>query len=419
MHLFDRKRENLTAREFGAPGAIGITQANATSSGEEKHEHSNGTDDERDADGSKPVTPGAEGEDGEHHEELVQLDPSQMREFGIEVSVADEGPIAVHLDRPAEIKFSGDRQVHVVPRVGGIVSEVAVSQGQHVAEDDVMAVLNSRELAELKAAYLADFERRNLARDTFEREKRLWGKKISSEKDYLDAKSGLAEAEIALRASGQKLRALGFSQSYVESLTATEDADLTRYEIRAPISGTVIERHISLGEAVSVEKETFLVADTSAVWVDVTVYPRDMSLVRAGQNVSIDLGEGDPIRGKIAFVTVHVSEETRTAVARVINGSMDGRLKPGMFVKVRIEIGQERAGVRIPKSAVQNYENAPVVFVQEGEKFEPRPVKLGRENAQYAEVVSGLTAGETYVTQGSFTLKAELEKASFGDGHNH
>jgi len=402
--------------DAGSSSARGDIHARVATSQDEPHEHSNGADGGQHMEQPKPE--GA-GEERERHEESVQLAPAQMREFGIEVAVASQGQIAVHLERPAEVKFSGDRLVHVVPRVGGVVTQVIVSQGQPVAEDAVMAVLNSRELAELEAVYLAHFERRNLARDTFERENRLWEKKISSEKDYLDAKTALAEAEIALRASGQKLLALGFSQQYVDSLTSSKDADLTKYEIRAPIAGTVIERHISLGEAVSAEKETFLIADTSTVWVDVTLYPRDMSLVHAGQNVSIDLGEGNPIQGKVAFVTPHVSEETRTAVARVINGSVGGRLKPGMFVKASIEVGQETAGVRIPKSAVQNYKNSAVVFVQEGEKFEPRPVRLGRENSQYVEVVSGVSAGETYVTEGSFTLKAELEKASFGDGHNH
>jgi cobalt-zinc-cadmium efflux system membrane fusion protein len=174
-----------------------------------------------------------------------------------------------------------------------------------------------------------------------------------------------------------------------------------------------------LGEAVSTDKEAFVVADTSTVWVEVTIYPQDLPLVRAGQSVVIDAGGEQPIKGKIAFVTPHVREETRTAVARVITDSAGGRLKPGMFVKVQIEVGQEMATVRVPKSAIQNYEDGPVIFVQEGKKFEPRPVKVGRENSQYVEILSGVSAGETYVSEGAFTLKAQLSKASFGDGHNH
>jgi cobalt-zinc-cadmium efflux system membrane fusion protein len=353
----------------------------------------------------------------EESEQAVALNAAQLKDFGIEVAIAGQGPIAATLERLAEIKFDGNRVVHVVPRVGGVVSQVDVSQGQNVSKDELLAVLDSRELAELKANYLADYARRDLARQTFERERGLWEKKISSEKDYLVAKTALAEADIASTASAQKLRALGLSQEYVESLTDSKEANLTSYEIRAPIAGAVIERHLSLGEAVSADKNIFVIADASAVWVDVTIYPQDMSAVRAGQNVRIDLGDNHPEQGKIAFVTPNISEETRTGVARVILDSADGHLKPGLFVKVSIETGEEQARIRLPKSAIQNFANGSAVFVKEGEKFEPRPVKLGRDNSQFVEIVSGLSAGETYVTQGAFTLKSLILKSQMGEGN--
>lgn len=408
--------ESKPAPQGDEDPAGGARVARATES--DAHQHSNGAEKGHGEEAPEPAEGAAkEGEEG--HGEGVALNESQMKEFGIEVAVAGEGAIALDLARPAEIKFSGDRQVHVAPRVAGVITDVRVSQGQVVKEDEVMAVLNSRELAELKAAYLADLQRRNLAKDTFVREEALWQKKISSEKDYLDTRAALAEAEIALQASEQKLLALGFPKTYVETLASADNADLTRYEVRAPIAGIVIERHLSLGEAVAPDKESFLIADPTTVWVDVTLYPRDMALVRPGQTVSIDIGDGDPIEGKIAFVTPHVSEETRTATARVITDSAKGRLKPGLFVKANVEVAQDKADVRVPKSAIQTYEDGEVVFVKEGEKFEPRPIKLGRTNSEFVEILSGVGAGETYVAQGSFVIKAELEKASFGGEHGH
>jgi cobalt-zinc-cadmium efflux system membrane fusion protein len=191
---------------------------------------------------------------------------------------------------------------------------------------------------------------------------------------------------------------------------------LTKYEIVAPISGTIIERHASLGESVSTDKELFILADPSAVWVDVTVYPRDLALVRAGQSLSIDLGDGNPIPAKIGFVTPQVREETRTGVARVIMENAEGRLKPGMFLKAQIEIADQIAAVRVPKSAVQTDEqHNSIVFVQSGNKFEPRPVQLGNQNTNFVEIESGLKAGESYVSKGAFTLKAELAKGSFAE----
>ena len=356
---------------------------------------------------------------GDEHEQSVALNAAQVKDLGIRTATANDGPIAIGIERLAEVKFDNNRVVHVVPRVSGIVREVNVSQGQNVSKNQTLATLDSRELAELKAAYLAAYARRDLARQTFERERRLWEKKVSSEREYLDAKTALVEADITLTVSAQKLRALGLSQRYVESLTDSKDTDLTSYEVRAPIAGTVTERHVSLGESISSDKNIFVVADTSAVWVDITIYPQDMLVVRAGQNVRIDTGENKPIEAKIAFVTPNVSEVTRTGVARVNIDNADGRVKPGMFIKARIETGQKQARIRIPTSAVQNFAKKSVVFVKEGGKFEPRPVQLGRNNSEFVEVVSGLSVGETYVAEGAFTVKSLIQKSQMGQGHGH
>lgn len=399
-----------TAIEDGPSNPITEAHARGTASGEASTD--SGAEVEK-GEGGKPAS--------EDHKEgqTVKISDGQLQEFGIEVGVAAEGPIAKEIERPAEIKFDGDRLIHVLPRVSGIVTEVTATQGQDVKKDALLATLSSRELAELKTAYLADFERRGLARETFDRENRLREKKISSEKDYLDAKTALAEAEIALRSSGQKLRALGFSQEYIGSLTSSDTADLTKYAILSPASGTVIQRHINLGEAVSTSEEVFIIADASMVWVDVTIYPNDMIAVRAGQTIRIDLGDGNPIQGKIAFVTPNVSEETRTAAARAIINATDGRLKPGMFVSATIDVGEEQARVRLPKAAIQNYANGVVVFVKDGEVFEPRPVQVGRDNARFVEIVSGLKAGETYVADGAFAVKSLIQKSQMGEGHGH
>lgn len=348
----------------------------------------------------------------------VKLSDQQLKEFGIEVGVAATGPIAEQIERPAEVKFDGERLTHVLPRVSGVVTEVATKQGEEVKKEQFLASLSSRELAELKAAYLADFERRGLARETFEREQRLWEKRISSEKNYLEAKTAMAEAEIALRVSTQKLRALGFSQDHIEGLKQSDAGDLTKYDILAPNAGTVIERHINLGEAVANDDEVFVIADASTVWVDVTVYPSDMAAVRSGQSIRVDLGDGNPILGRISYVSPNVSEETRTAIARA-EIQTDGRLKPGMFVRAAIDVGAEQAQVRLPKSALQNYASDSVVFVRDGDVFAPRAVRIGRDNAQFVEIIAGLKIGETYVAEGAFAVKSLIQKSQMGEGHAH
>ncbi len=360
-------------------------------------------------------------EHGDHaeHGEGVKLTPEQMQEFGVATASAVAGPISTTIIRPAEVKYNEALLAHVVPRVAGIVATVHIAEGENVTEGQVVATLNSRELADAKAGYLAAIERNALAKSVFDREQTLQRKNITSEKAFLAAKTALAETRISMRASKQKLHALGFDQEAIEKFTKAGEANFTLYTMRAPLTGTVVQRHLVRGESVSTNRDAFTIADVSSVWVDISIYPRDLVSVKAGLPVHIRTDAGLEVPGSISFVTPNLSEKTRTAVARVVLENKDMSLRPGMFVRGEIHIEQQNATVRVPKVSLQTHEGKDVVFVAENGIFEARQVRLGKRDSEFVEVVSGLTAGETIVSQGAFLIKSQLSKASFGDGHNH
>ena len=363
---------------------------------------------------------GGHDDNEEHGEDVVSLSAAELKEFGIELAIASTGPLDQYAELPGEIVLNADRLAHVAPRIVGIVREAKKSLGDSVKAGDVMAVIESRELADAKADYLAASERRNLAGANFKREERLWEKKVTSEQEYLDARQGLAEARIELNSAKQKLHALGFSDTYLKKLPRHPDATYTRYEIRAPFAGTIIEKHLTLGESVNEDSETFTIADLSSVWVDINVYQKDLAQIRKGQTVVIQVGHGIPEEtGEIAWVGPLVGEATRTAKARVVLANPDGTLRPGLFVTAQVAVANTPAGIVVPKSALQTVEDRTVVFVQDEDGFEPRPVQTGRESATQVEILSGLEAGQSFVSKGAFTLKAQLSKGAFGDGHNH
>lgn len=244
---------------------------------------------------------------------------------------------------------------------------------------------------------------------------------ISSEQDYLDARNMRAEARIAYRSAEQKLHALGFSQLEVEKLPEQHDVVLTRYRITAPFNGTVIEKHITLGETVTAETAVFTVADLSSVWIDLAVYQKDIGAVRAGQVARVSTNHGDEAKLRIDFVQPLVGEQTRTALARIIAPNPDGAWHPGCFVTARVTMGvTESSGIVVPSTAVIRMgDGDEVVFVETDEGFELRPVAVGRRTRGHIEVVSGLVAGDRYVVRGGFSLKAELGKSDFGDVHAH
>ena len=360
--------------------------------------------------------------EGHTDERLVRFDTGDLGAFDIEIETAGPGIIGVTIELPGEVQVNGDTTAHVAPRVGGLVREVFKSLGDRVRTGELMAVFESRELADIKATFLAAYERLGLAQALFEREERLWKQKISSEQDYLDARNTLAEARIELRSAEQKLHALGFTQEELTALPNRHDATFTEYRITAPFGGTVIEKHITLGETIAADESVFTIADLSTVWIDLSVYQKDLGKIRGGQKVAITAAphEEHETMAVIDFVQPLVGEATRTALARIIMPNPDGRWSPGIFVTgsvVREEVG---VTVRVPSSAVIPLgDDESVVFVQTPEGFVPRPVHTGRRNMSFVEVLSGLDPGERYVAKGAFSLKAELGKDAFGDGHGH
>jgi cobalt-zinc-cadmium efflux system membrane fusion protein len=351
----------------------------------------------------------------EQIEGRVRMDDASAAAAGIEIKTAGPAAVRSTLELQGEIQFNGDRVAHVVPRLAGVVVKSAKSLGDRVKRGEVLAVIESRDLADLKSEHLAARTRLDLARATFEREKRLWQEQISPERNYLAARQALAEAEIALRGVEQKLLALGLTHAAV--MQGGADA-LTRYEIRSPLDGVVIEKHLALGEAVKDDPTVFVIADLSSVWAEMTIYPKDLAAVKLGQSVTVKASALDArASGTISYVGALVGEQTRSAKARVTLGNPDQSWRPGLFVTVEVVQDESKVPVAVAAEALQTYRDWQVVFLRAGEFFEARPVELGRNDGTRVEVIKGLAAGDRYAATSSFVLKAELGKA--GASHDH
>ncbi|MEP9410983.1 MAG: efflux RND transporter periplasmic adaptor subunit [Candidatus Brocadia sp.] len=348
----------------------------------------------------------------------VELTPEAIQNAGIGIETAGPAQIKTVLELPGEIELNADKVVHVVPRVSGVVTEVYKNLGDMVKHGEVIAVLDSREVAELKSEYMASLKRAELARANFKRKERLWKQKISSEKDYLASRQALAEEEINLQTAAQKLLALGFSQTDLDSIPEMTGRGLTRYELKAQFDGIVIKKEIAVGEAIKEDADIFAIADLSTVWVGVTVYAKDLSVVKVGQNVTVKSKIlGLEANGTLTYLGPLVGEQTRTAQGRVVVQNPEGRWRPGLFVAVEIVQEDVTVPVAVSVDAIQTFRDWSVVFVQYGDLFEARPLELGRSDGRWVEILHGLSPGEKYVSRNSFILKADLGKA--GATHEH
>lgn len=160
----------------------------------------------------------------------------------IGLGTAQPGTIDQYIDLPGEIVLNANHTARVVPRVAGIVREVRKTEGDSVRAGELLAVLESRELADAKADYLAAVEREKMALINYEREERLWQKQVTSEQEYLAARQAMAEARIARSSVEQQLHTLGCSEADLISLPGKHGSAFTHYEVTAPLAGTIIER---------------------------------------------------------------------------------------------------------------------------------------------------------------------------------
>jgi cobalt-zinc-cadmium efflux system membrane fusion protein len=348
----------------------------------------------------------------------VRLGKEQVASAGIVINTVGPRRMVTTLELPAQVKANETRLAHVVPRLSGVVTGVFKQEGDRVRRGELLAIMDSRELAEAKATYLAAAHHVEFTRVTLTREESLWQKKISAERDYLEAKRAFDEAELNEKLAAQKLVVLGVPRESLQGLASAAAESMARYEIRAPLDGRVVARNVAVGEAVTADEDIFTVADLSSVWVDITVYARDIALVREGQEATVISSDlGTEVTGRVSFVGPLVGEETRAATARIVLSNPGGQWRPGLFVNVRLVREAVMVPLAVSVEAIQTFRDWQVVFVRYGDWFEARPVELGRTDGQWIEIRSGLLPGEQYAAANSFAVKAEIGK--LGATHDH
>lgn len=342
------------------------------------------------------------------YEGRVELSDEAVQTSAIKLERVGPAKMKTELELPGEVKLNADKLAHVVPRLAGVMRTVHKSLGDPVKQGEVIAVLESRDLAELRRALAEASQQVEFAKRAFEREDALLNKGIASQVSYQEKERDLKEAELQQRSARQQLSALG----------AGAGAGSTSLSLRAPFDGVVIAKNVAIGQAVKDDEALFTIADLSTLWVDVSVYARDLGVVKEGQAVTITAqGSELAATGVIGYVGALVGEATRSAMARVILPDAERRWRAGMFVTVQVVQEAYTAPVAVKREALQTFRDWDVVFVRAGNTFEARPLELGRTDGDWVEIVSGLAGGETYATANSFVIKADIGKS--GASHDH
>ena len=199
--------------------------------------------------------------------------------------------------------------------------------------------------------------------------------------------------------------------------TVESNESLQTYPVTAPRAGVITARQANAG-AQAGSAPLFTIADLSSVWVEITLFPRDVARVRVGQSVRVLSPEAN-LRGegRVAYVAPFGEHANQTFGARVLLDNADRRWVPGLHVTAEVRLSEARVPLAVRSEAVQTLEGRSVVFVRNADGFEPKPVQLGRRDGEQVEVLSGLSAGATYAARNSFILKAELGKGEAEHAH--
>lgn len=193
--------------------------------------------------------------------------------------------------------------------------------------------------------------------------------------------------------------------------TVESNESLQVYPVKSPIAGVILTRTTNVGD-VAADTPMFTITDPSEVWAEFHIFPRDIDRVQIGQKVQITSFEGGH-KGEAAITTLLPIAEasSQTVVARASLPNAEGVWRAGMTVRGDVVISEREAAVAVKNTALQRMESNTVVFVQEGESFKARTIKPGISDSEWTEITEGLKAGERYVSEKSFQIKANIGKA--------
>lgn len=311
--------------------------------------------------------------------------------------------------------FNEERLSYVSSPLAGRVVEIRARPGDRVEAGQILAIIDSPELGAASSEFIKARADLILAERSYQLAKELSAAKAMAKKDYQKAEDEYVKAKADLRRTRERLVSLGMPS---QELDGPLDALHVRSQLNltAPITGTVIERTLTLGQNVGGEagQRLYVIADLSTIWVTADIYEKDLSLIRPGEEVAVQTPAwaGDTFKGRIEHVSDTVDPNTRTIKVRLAVGNHELKLKPDMFVTALVQTQGTATVLSVPLAAIHGEGlGQPYVFVAlDDQRFALRPVKLGDKFDGRAAIADGLTADDRVVTAGSILLKAEAAR---------
>ena len=346
---------------------------------------------------------------------VVQADANLLSQLKVTEVIYSE--LSDTLRVAGQIDFDEQSLTRIGASVTGRVTQIQASLGTVVDKGDVLATINSSELSSSQLAYLKARSEKELHRRTVERAKTLFASDVISAAELQRRENEFEIASAETRAAQDQLRVLGVSPQAIERLGSTGAID-SGSSVMSTIRGVVVERKVATGQVVQPSDVMFVVANLNRVWAVAQVPEQQVSQVKAGQSVQIEVPAlaHEKMLGKLIYVGQTVNPETRTVLVRTELDNKAGRLKPSMLATMLIE-SAPIPRVVVPSSAVVRQDDKDHVFIeQSNDTFRLTPVKLAAEQNNQRVVLEGIKPGMRVVSEGAFHLNNQrnLNQTSSG-----
>lgn len=332
----------------------------------------------------------------------------------IETAIVEPSQVKPELVLAGKIAYGEDRYSKISSPLQGRVIEVRAHLGDRVKAGDTLLVIDSPDIT---AAY-SDFvkEASELQYDTraYELAKDLYENKAIPQKDLKQAENDLIKARAEFRRAKERLLSLRVPAGELEKPLAQQRIT-SRFEMKSPLSGTVVERAVTPGQSVGGDPDQvlFTVADLDKLQVVADVYERDLALVKVKQagRVTVEAYPDVSFPALVASIGDVVDPSTRTIKVRAWVNNEDRRLKPEMFARLRLDVGDAASFLTVPKEAVLEVDGKQFVYVEESPgRYVKQEVKVVNVSPEYFRVLQGLTPGQRIVVKGAVLIKGQEVK---------
>ena len=303
------------------------------------------------------------------------------------------------------VEYNAFETTPVVSQVGGPVTRILVVPGDHVKQGQPMLEVSSPDYSQLLDTYLKAADASRLADRNYSRAQDLYQHQALAERDLQQAESDRDQARADLNAAEQGLKILGVK----DPANLSKGPATANIPVLAPISGEVVERQVSPGQVLQAgQTQAFTISNMATVWVVANIYQADLAYVHTGDNVVVQTDAyPDTFHGKISYISPALDPNTRTLQARVVVDNEGEKLKRDMYCTVIVTAGTVNNAIAVPDAAVlRDDENLPFVYVESGtNQFGRRSVRIGESTNGETQVLSGLSAGDKVVGNGSLFLQ--------------